>query len=77
MDRARRSAERLCRALSGRRVVFLGKAVAAAFGVRANSLRWVEHRGMTVAVLPHPSGVNTWWNNPDNRAAASAFMRCA
>lgn len=26
------------------------------------------------AILPHPSGVNTWWNLPENREAARAFL---
>ncbi len=28
-----------------------------------------------VAVIPHPSGLNRWWNDPENRAAAGRFVR--
>lgn len=25
-------------------------------------------------IVPHPSGINTWWNDPDNRALARDFF---
>jgi hypothetical protein len=36
-------------------------------------LRW--HGG--VAILPHPSGVNHWYNDPRNVARARRFLRSA
>jgi hypothetical protein len=71
------------------RVVMLGWRVADAFarvviGVpswRRVSLQWWLHLGSEpsieprFAVLPHPSGVNAWWNDPKNRRAASRFLR--
>lgn len=55
--------------------VFVGKNVAKAFsikgeyfesGVVAGRLRWT--------LMPHPSGINRWWNEPENRRkAARAF----
>lgn len=35
----------------------------------------VEWLPATVAVFPHPSGVNRWWNEPENVASAAAFIR--
>lgn len=29
---------------------------------------------LTAAILPHPSGINTWWHIPENREAARAFL---
>lgn len=33
------------------------------------------HSEFQAAILPHPSGLNRWWNDPDNRDAARAFMQ--
>lgn len=65
--------------------LLLGRRVAAAFGLRADCpyLHWYDLSGSPadlvtskrVAVLPHPSGIVTWWNSAPNRAAARAFMR--
>jgi uracil-DNA glycosylase len=76
-------------AASSRRWVFCGwrvrDAFAAALGVHWTSqryLRWEwlrDHDGMfgveTYAVLPHPSGVNLWWNDPANVERARRFLR--
>lgn len=66
--------------LSGRPFVLLaGRKVAAAFGVgRMPYLEWFRLRGGMAAVLPHPSGINRWWNDADNVARAREFLRgCA
>lgn len=65
-----------------------GRRVAQAFGLgRAPFLEWVEgdaRGGRTngagrptarVAVIPHPSGVCRWWNDPENVDAARRFLR--
>lgn len=80
MYRARREAQDMRMVLLGRRVVLLGSRVATAFGLaRLGVLRWhvIGHDGAGYAVLPHPSGVNRWYNNPDNMEAARAFLRAA
>ena len=84
MSRAKQAAGVLCEALGGRDVIFVGKNVAAAFGIRkATYLSWAlfcdEASGASfeAAVVPHPSGINRWWNDPKNRRAARAFMRRA
>jgi hypothetical protein len=61
---------------AGRSFVLLaGHRVAAAFGVREGYLREFVLQGVPAAVVPHPSGVNRWWNDPANVARASAFLR--
>ena len=67
----------------GRRVVLLGRNVAAAFmgSMLADDfpqLTWVGsaiNHGFVVARCPHPSGVCRWWNEPKNVEAARAFWR--
>lgn len=82
---ARESAVRWLRRRRRRRdvrpVVLLGDRVAAAFGLRgATVLRWTaaglgDRLGMTVvAVVPHPSGINRWWNDARNARAAREFL---
>lgn len=66
--RARRAARRLSGRLRARTVLLAGKRVGAAFGVGAEYLEWGTHeQGFAFVVIPHPSGVNRWWNDPDNR----------
>jgi uracil-DNA glycosylase len=79
MPVARERAVALAAELTGRRVVFVGHAVSRAFGVKVGQgalMRWlrVEHLDFDFAVVPHPSGINTWWNDPDNRDAAGRFL---
>lgn len=90
---ARRAALRLAPSLRndvrrgrGRAVIFVGRGVAAAFGesTRCNATgrlyclgwHWSEH-GFRYAILPHPSAVNRWWNDPKNVARARRFLRAA
>jgi hypothetical protein len=81
---ARRGAERLRKKLLGRRVVFIGQATAAYFYNWGRPLRWerafvddIFEPFTKVAILPHPSGINRWWNDPANRRRAKQFMRRA
>lgn len=65
------------------RVVFLGRRVAEAFlpltGADLPYLFWwpedAPQNRTRFAIVPHPSGVNLWWNDPENREAAAEFMR--
>lgn len=62
--------------LFDRRVVLLGGNVAKAFGVDyPRPFEWQSRRALVYAVAPHPSGINLWWNDPANRAAARVFWR--
>lgn len=73
---AKASAERKAASWSGRRVILLGKNVARAFGHhKTPPMTWADDpRGFRVAVMPHPSGVNLFWNAPANREAARVFL---
>lgn len=80
-EAARRSVSRLARRLDGRDVILLGRHVSRAFGLELRPLRWSVFVGpactFRVAMLPHPSGVNLWWNEERHRRAAARFLRAA
>lgn len=66
--------------LFSRRTILLGQRVARAFGARVPPLQFepiLEGRPDLGkwAVVPHPSGRNRWWNEPENRSAARRFLR--
>lgn len=56
-------------------MVLLGSGVARDFGLpaRTEPLRWASLGRHEAAVCPHPSGVNTWWNDPYNVGGARSF----
>lgn len=56
-------------------VLLAGRGVARAFGVRAPFFEWARVGPARVAVIPHPSGVSRWWNEPANLERAERFMR--
>lgn len=64
-----------------RKIVLLGDNVAKAFGFNPSTLPTLQmHRRPAfpfagVATCPHPSGVNRWWNEPDNVKRARRFWR--
>lgn len=73
---ARRQATRLLmRGLDGRKaVVLVGRRVAAAFDAEDRPwLEWFDLFGRRAAVMPHPSGLNRWWNEVRNYEAARVF----
>lgn len=68
-----------------RRIIFVGGRVAKAFRTRGTvpMMEWTTFwRGSTMswcqnhhfAILPHPSGVNRWWNEPENVELARQFL---
>lgn len=61
----------------GRLVVLLGHRTALAFGLRSAYLQRHRVSCANVVVLPHPSGINRWWNEPENVRRASSFLRRA
>lgn len=50
--------------------VLLGKNVAKCFDVKDEFLSTICHGRKHFFVLPHPSGINRWWNEPKNIASA-------
>jgi hypothetical protein len=58
-------------------VLLLGHRVAAAFGIRAPYFAWSVRGAAQIAVFPHPSGVNRYWNSAAAARRAAAFLRAA
>lgn len=85
---ARFAAEVIKPLLAGRDVIMVGRGVAEAFGYDAAFLEWnllqVRRRhavrvsgaySARVAVVPHTSGRNRWYNTEGNRLLAEEFWR--
>lgn len=77
--RARRAAKQMTSTLAGRDVVIVGARVARCFGLVANVvgyLKWFHDAELDarVAIMPHPSGLNRWWNDLENQMAAKRFL---
>ena len=57
-------------------VLLVGKQVAQACGFKhASYFDLLFMNNVSTFIVPHPSGVNRWWNDPANREKAEAFMR--
>lgn len=57
-------------------VVLLGRKVADAMAVEGEPCGLVVEAGRPwLVTLPHPSGVNRWWNDPQHRRQAVALMQ--
>lgn len=61
--------------LNGRNFVLLGEKVAECFGFQFDKLAVKERGANRFLIFPHPSGVNTFWNEAENRAAAAVALR--
>ena len=60
----------------GQVVLLLGKRVARAFRIScAEYFDWFALNHAQACVVPHPSGVNRWWNEPENELQMRRFMR--
>lgn len=64
--------------VTGREVLLAGKKVAAAFGLK--KVGWFEPTKLgkgerSAKVIPHPSGVNRWWNDEKNREKAKKVLK--
>ncbi|MEO5351131.1 MAG: hypothetical protein H7836_16035 [Magnetococcus sp. YQC-3] len=83
----REGVERMGRIIAGRTVVLVGKKVACAFGVdHLPPFEWVQSTGASagastwasvgasMAWVPNPCGINTWWNDPENKRAGETFL---
>lgn len=57
-------------------VLLLGKRAGSAFGlVKPEYFARVVMSGAAVFVVPHPSGINRWWNELNHELEMTAFMR--
>jgi len=79
MPEAREAAKAKALTLEGKRVVMLGMNVRKAFGVKTKLFEWgtVKVNGSVfhAGVIPHPSGINTLWNEEWVRRRARRFLR--
>lgn len=79
---AKANAMKITTLLDGRVVVFLGRQVAEAFGCRRPWFDWEEGSFLVgdrtarfrYAIMPHPSGRNRFWNDPQHIQEAREFM---
>lgn len=72
---AREVAEELRPRLANRRVALLGREVARAFGLRGDLCdEWKGEDGIDFYLLPHPSGRNLVYNDPDKRLWAGRVL---
>jgi uracil-DNA glycosylase len=81
---ARMNACRIRFSLGNCAVLFVGVGTAKAFGITEKIMMWRNYATGRIngeqfqgAILPHPSGVNRWWNSKVNRAKAQRFMHRA
>lgn len=57
-----------------RLVILLGLRVAAAFGFKADYLEEKPYRGGLFVIVPHPSGINQWYNKWRNVAKVKKYL---
>jgi len=74
---ARSRARRMTPGLFDRRVILLGRRVARAFDFRESVFTFHLHHGADIAMMPHPSGINPFYNDSANRRRAGKFLRSA
>lgn len=71
MSAARTAASRLRRRfVAGRIVIVLGRRVARAFEVDGEYFEPQRVAGATIVIVPHPSGVNRWYNSRQHERLA-------
>ncbi len=75
------SASNLLPLLEGRRVILLGPAVAKAFKLERSAYEWCkffdhpsENVSCLMAVIPHPSGLNRLYNDPEIQQRVSQLL---
>lgn len=75
-ERARLNSGRILDLMPGRRTIILGAETQAALGYRKlERMAWHPCARGKFLLMPHPSGRNTWFNDPRNRALAAHYLR--
>lgn len=77
---ARMNAQRMEWSFSDCVVLYIGIIVGQTFRFPGSPLEWKtidapDGKTYRAAVLPHPSGINKWWNDRENKARAEKFMK--
>lgn len=79
LEAAKTRAAAMKSSFRGRRVVYVGKNVARAFGASVGYFEWGEEMldqdSFRFCVIPHPSGVSRFWNAEENVVRARTFGR--
>lgn len=55
-------------------VILLGRRVAKAFDLKDDYFAPLTINGAPAWIVPHPSGVSRWWNDPENEEKMRTFM---
>lgn len=76
MDAARQAADASLQhdVMPDRVVLLLGQRVMRAYGLRLGYFEERRLHGARAYVVPHPSSVSHWWNDPRHMADAEKFM---
>ena len=62
--------------LYGTNLLIVGRRTAKAFGYERHPLlTWHRALAYNFAIVPHPNGVNRWWNDEVNEGLGKAFLR--
>lgn len=78
LGKAKIAARAIVPLLRERVVILVGRNVATAFGLLEEPFHvWMEDTQwcQAMAIVPHPSGRNHWYNKPDNRLEAQEFWK--
>lgn len=73
LDRARRAADLID--IDRRIVIAVGQGVGRCFDAGTEYFKANDVRGGIIYVMPHPSGIVTWWNDLDNKRRAATFLK--
>lgn len=75
---AKEAAARLIREynLYGRHILLIGASTALSFGFGKEHapFTWYSSKPFAMAFVPHLSGVNRWWNDPENNETGSQWL---
>lgn len=74
MQRAKLVAPQLVEMFQGRVVVVLGSQPRRALGLEECLIHPVERDGVTWRQIPHPSGLNRWYNDETNRRLVAMML---
>lgn len=74
ITKARRRAAELPSLYAGRTVVVFGERARAALDLPKKLIHPHEKDGVTWRQLPHPSGLNHWYNDPEHRELAASLL---
>jgi len=75
IKKARKKAQELWLKLDYDIIILAGKSVANAFNIKAEYFQRIKIEDREIVIIPHPSGINRWWNKKENEREAKNFMK--